>query len=174
MAYLQLMGNNREIRFDLTSESVVIGRSPDCGVVLQTTLGSRHHARIVRTADGYVIEDLKSLNGTFVNGAHITTPTKLFRNDVIQIGDVQLTFHSAPQSQAALARVQFVPTEEETTFHVLSTQTVSGDPVGTEVNPEQKLRAVLELTRDLGSTLDLDTLLTRMLDSLFRMFTQAD
>ena len=68
-----------------------IGRSEDCAVVLADDQASRRHAVIRRQGDGYVIEDLGSRNGTFVNGSRIDRPTPLRPGDVITIGSSRLS-----------------------------------------------------------------------------------
>jgi len=63
----------------------VIGRSEDCHVVIDDRQASRHHARITQTEDGYVLEDLHSKNGTFLNGQLLTAPAFLKDGDEIGI-----------------------------------------------------------------------------------------
>jgi hypothetical protein len=63
----------------------VIGRNEDCHVVIDDRQASRHHARITQTEDGYVLEDLDSKNGTFLNGQLLTVPVVLKDGDVIGI-----------------------------------------------------------------------------------------
>ena len=67
--------------------SVVIGRAPDCDVVIQDLKASRRHCQLTRKEDGFLLEDLGSRNGTLVNGAKITQPVLLKVNHTFQIGD---------------------------------------------------------------------------------------
>ena len=67
--------------------SVVIGRAPDCDVVIQDLKASRRHCQLTRKEDGFLLEDLGSRNGTLVNGAKITQPVLLKVNQTFQIGD---------------------------------------------------------------------------------------
>jgi pSer/pThr/pTyr-binding forkhead associated (FHA) protein len=64
---------------------VIIGRGDDCHVLIDDRQASRHHARITQTEDGYVLEDLGSKNGTFLNGQPLTAPTVLKDGDEIGI-----------------------------------------------------------------------------------------
>jgi ABC transport system ATP-binding/permease protein len=66
--------------------SMVFGRDADCDLVLDHVLISRRHARIDHKPNGYVIADLGSANGTFVNGQRIESATLLHDNDRVQIG----------------------------------------------------------------------------------------
>ena len=68
-------------------ESVVIGRAPDCDVVIQDLKASRRHCQLTRKESGFLLEDLGSRNGTLVNGTKITSPMLLKVNQTFQIGD---------------------------------------------------------------------------------------
>lgn len=77
-------------------ERMTIGRSEDCDVVLVERQVSRHHAQIRRTDSQYVLEDLGSRNGTYVNGREVTGPYILQDGDEIQIAlCVRLSFVGA-------------------------------------------------------------------------------
>jgi hypothetical protein len=70
---------------------VTIGRSPQSDLFLDDVTVSRHHARIVIECDTYLIEDLNSLNGTYVNRKRIEQH-QLFDGDELQIGKFKLNF----------------------------------------------------------------------------------
>lgn len=71
---------------------VVIGRNPSCGVVIPSTSVAREHAQITRGAGGYVIEDLRSRPGTWLNREQIFGPTTLRDGDQIRICDFVAVF----------------------------------------------------------------------------------
>jgi FHA domain/zinc-ribbon domain len=77
--------------FLLTDERTLIGRSPECEVFLDDVTVSRRHSRIGRDGDRFTIEDLGSLNGTFVNRRRIES-AELEDDDELQIGKYRLTF----------------------------------------------------------------------------------
>ena len=90
------------LRFALQQDQVTIGRSAGNELVLADPEISRRHARVVRRADGYAVEDIGSTNGTFVNGQRISHLTLLQDGDTIDLGDtVRLRFVSAPVAPAA-------------------------------------------------------------------------
>ncbi|MFZ0530401.1 MAG: FHA domain-containing protein [Propionicimonas sp.] len=65
---------------------VLIGRAPDCQLVLDDDYVSTRHARITRTASGYQVEDLGSTNGSLVNNQRIAVPTRFDVGDTLRIG----------------------------------------------------------------------------------------
>ena len=77
--------------FHPTGERTRIGRSPECEVFLDDVTVSRNHAVLIARTGGYVVEDLGSLNGTFVNRRRIDTAV-LHGGDELQIGKYRMTF----------------------------------------------------------------------------------
>nr|NIM95629.1 FHA domain-containing protein [Anaerolineales bacterium] len=58
----KLMGN----RWPLDKDEIIIGRSPECDFVIPDRQVSREHARLRKTPDGYIFEDLGSKNGSYL------------------------------------------------------------------------------------------------------------
>jgi FHA domain len=77
--------------FTIGEDRVSIGRSPDAGVFLDDVTVSRNHALLVRRRDGLYIDDLGSLNGTYVNRRRIESH-RLTDGDEIQVGKYKLSF----------------------------------------------------------------------------------
>jgi hypothetical protein len=73
------------------SERTTIGRSPECEIFLDDVTVSRKHAAVVRRDSQFFIEDLGSLNGTFLNRRRIES-SPLSDGDELQIGKYRLTF----------------------------------------------------------------------------------
>lgn len=78
--------------FELEDAVTTIGRDPSNSVFLNDMTVSRSHARIVRTDQGAIIEDLGSLNGTWVDGAIVAT-SPIHDGSTIQIGTFTLVYH---------------------------------------------------------------------------------
>lgn len=82
--------------FPLTEGVITIGREAYNDVVLIDPEASRKHAQISFQAGRYVVEDLGSTNGTFVNGRQILTATTLNRGDVIEVGEMARILFQGP------------------------------------------------------------------------------
>ncbi|MCA9513500.1 MAG: Flp pilus assembly complex ATPase component TadA [Myxococcales bacterium] len=78
-------GEERQLSFD--KEEVTIGRASGSDIVLPRNNISKRHARLVDKHDKVVIVDLRSTNGTYVNGRRITAPELLTGEDKVYIGD---------------------------------------------------------------------------------------
>lgn len=77
--------------FRATSAKTLIGRSPECDIFLDDVTVSRRHAELVTENDRYLIRDLGSLNGTFVNRKRIES-AELEDDDEVQIGKYRMAF----------------------------------------------------------------------------------
>ena len=75
--------------FELGDE-LIIGRGEKCQVRLNDSYVSQVHARIYARDDDYVLEDLGSTNGTYLNRRRITSPAELQRGDQVKIGKTVL------------------------------------------------------------------------------------
>jgi pSer/pThr/pTyr-binding forkhead associated (FHA) protein len=83
-------GRSGEV-FNVSGERLTIGRSPDAEIFLDDVTVSRNHALLVRRRDGLYIDDLGSLNGTYVNRRRIESH-KLAGGDELQVGKYKLTY----------------------------------------------------------------------------------
>ncbi len=77
--------------FTITGERLTIGRSPESDIFLDDVTVSRRHAVLTRRPEGFVIEDLGSLNGTFVNRRRVERK-ELADGDEVQVGKYKLTY----------------------------------------------------------------------------------
>jgi pSer/pThr/pTyr-binding forkhead associated (FHA) protein len=77
--------------FNASGDRMTIGRSPDAEIFLDDVTVSRNHALLVRRRDGLYIDDLGSLNGTYVNRRRIESH-KLQNGDELQVGKYKLTY----------------------------------------------------------------------------------
>ena len=87
-------GPDAGARFLLDTDVVTVGRHPESDIFLDDISVSRRHATFTRTPNGYVISDLGSLNGSYVNRDRIDTDVVLSGGDEVQIGKYRLIFFS--------------------------------------------------------------------------------
>jgi ABC transport system ATP-binding/permease protein len=73
---------------------VLIGRSPECEIILEDPSVSRRHARIRQIGDQFALEDLGSLNGTYLDGMRVTSPVWLTEGGLVEIGSFALMFRN--------------------------------------------------------------------------------
>lgn len=184
MAFLQIeQGVEPGRRIDLNPGRAVIGRSSDCDIPLDVAAVSRHHAAVVLENGSCYVEDLESRNGTYLNKQPVTKRMEVKTGDLILICDQVLRFDSGAEPDVSLGGQQ--PSddtslgailEDETRASVMHTMDVSGTSasVSLSAKPEAKLAALVEISNNLTGTLKLEDILPRILDSLFKIFVQAD
>ncbi|NLV72744.1 MAG: FHA domain-containing protein [Actinobacteria bacterium] len=91
MLLIRAGGGREGENIALGGDVLTIGRSPHSDLFLDDVTVSRHHARILRVEDEYLVEDLNSLNGTYVNRKRIERH-RLSDGDELQIGKFKLAF----------------------------------------------------------------------------------
>jgi len=84
---LVITGGAKEgLEIALPPEQLTIGRSSDSGLVIRDDYTSTHHARLLNWNEGWVIQDLDSTNGTFLDGTRVIVPTQVPLNTPVTIG----------------------------------------------------------------------------------------
>lgn len=133
-----LTGGYKGMEFLLSKNEFLIGRLPDCDLVLAENTLSSKHAKISRTGDRFEIIDLNSTNGTFVNGERITR--KILRSDDRVRFDVFefLFVNPADASRTVIARVPDAVKIDETIFRPLPEDgaTRPAEKIGVKPMPE--------------------------------------
>ncbi len=188
MAHLVVQEGERKGEKIPLSRVTCIGRGTDMDVRLDDLTVSKRHARILRNEKGhYVLEDLASSNGTFLNGRQITTK-QLSEEDEIAIGATSFVFHRPEEESVEMAVPEQglleVSKEDTTTTKVRTSVDASYEPsrhvtIG-ETTVEELSRAnyrlmtLLEIGKSIGTALDEDELLARILDRLFEIFPETN
>jgi sigma-B regulation protein RsbU (phosphoserine phosphatase) len=187
MAFLELVkGAAPGTRFVLSGQQAIIGRSADCEVPLDVPAISRRHAAILQQQGQFFVEDLQSRNGTYLNDERVIDRRPLSDGDQLMICDQMFRFHSGHRvtpfgdsdSLSDSSRAELV--DDSTTganrASVMATFDVSGGSASWRMSakPEVKLAALLEISNSLSKTLSVDEILPKLLDSLFKIFLQAD
>lgn len=191
MAFLKVVkGGPPGRRLDVGDDEIVIGRAPDCGLVLDQIAVSRRHARIHQLDGRYFLEDLQSRNGTFLNESAAEQPQELRDGDTIRICDAVFTFDAGAERDSSddssiVAGVSqqeqhYVAAESENDSSIIAALEASADDstlnggLKLGVNPETKLRAVLAMNHALSTAQSSEELFNRLLDGLFHLFPQAE
>ncbi|PQO43393.1 SpoIIE family protein phosphatase [Blastopirellula marina] len=180
-------GSDAGKKIYLTGEKYVMGRHPECDIVVDAGAVSRHHAQITRKNQDLLIEDLGSRNGTFVNDSAIHSLQKLKDGDLIRVCDVTFTFHLdqpfAPPSARNLAQREgggaygtIMVDDDSAPSTIMSQLEVSSQSGGVslQASAEVKLAAMLEITKNLGGVIAPEDVFPQVLESLFKIFLQAD
>ena len=93
--------------YTVQEENVVIGRGEECGVTLADEKTSRSHLQVSfdPTTKQHVAEDMRSTNGTRLNGNTITTSVPLAEGDILDLGDTSIEYSTRtfPSNEAAAA-----------------------------------------------------------------------
>jgi serine phosphatase RsbU (regulator of sigma subunit)/pSer/pThr/pTyr-binding forkhead associated (FHA) protein len=172
-------GTSAGQRHTLTKNRYILGRHPECDIVVDAGAVSRHHAQVFRVGDDFFVEDMHSRNGTFVNDQMVFGRHRLKAGDRIRVCDIAFVFEGeTPLSEDPGSKIAvFVDDSEDTKMStIMSKLDVSSDGGGVRfsASPEAKLKALLEITRSLGKSLAMDQVLPQVLNSLFTIFLQAD
>lgn len=93
MPRLIVLARNSSVRqINIAGPSTTIGRAAGNRVCIDSDKVSRQHARIEWTGDHYLLTDLDSRNGTYLNGERVVHSRPLGNGDAIAVGDCQLRF----------------------------------------------------------------------------------
>lgn len=175
MAKLIVISGEERQEFELAAFNT-IGRHPENTIQILDRIISKEHAQIQRAADGrFLLRDLRSLNGTFLRGERVNDHI-LSDGDEFTMGSTRIVFVDKPKVDDALQRVTIAPGLTES--HIRGRiQANTGDFMPERQIADDKilrrdyerLRIGHELARAVGSELDLDKLLPKILDKAFEL-----
>jgi sigma-B regulation protein RsbU (phosphoserine phosphatase) len=150
-ALIALSPSGQRTRIQINAVPFVIGRQVDCDLVLRDNRASRAHLRIVAEGGHYLVEDLNSRHGTWVNGERVARHV-LRSSDLIEIGvrdSYQLTFML-----------------EEGEFHkILDHFSTASREAEQGAGTLAKLRSLMEVARALQHSLSTHEVLSAVVDS---------
>ena len=165
------LGDPFEVAVD--RDEMVIGRSLSSEVAINDRFLSRHHARLRRTGEGWVIEDLGSRNGTFVNGARVDSPTILRPGDIITMSAsvIRVAEPGAkplPGPPGRPSEASFLRPASELLSVSTALPSPLDDPTGASLRRQaERLRILNEVHQALSGSIELDELLDLILDRVF-------
>ena len=149
--------------FTLDDHELVIGRETAAGLCLPDAAVSRRHSKIEKQDEGFVITDLESLNGTFINDVPIRSRV-LEHGDRVRIGDSQFLFLSL-EGEAA-SKSSEVTLDE---MQVVTGQTVQVRLDDAVYQMARDLSALMKVSTTINAIRGLDELLERLLELLFEV-----
>ncbi|MCG8448773.1 MAG: SpoIIE family protein phosphatase [Pirellulales bacterium] len=191
MASLKILqGAQPGQEFDLTGERWVVGRSPECDVVIDVAAVSRRHVILSEEAGTFFVQDLGSRNGTYINRKRVIDRATIQDGDKMLICDVLFEFSNPPPQTDGASPEQMggaspdgssllAPTQEggantSTIMATIDVRKRSTSSWKSSARPEAQLEAMVEISNNLGNTLSVKEILPKLLDSLFKIFVQAD
>ena len=180
--------------FALKGQQWVLGRSPECDVVLDVAAVSRRHVILSAESGRFFVQDLGSRNGTYINGTRVSDRAPLQNGDQMLICDILFEFlneelasrigGAAPEASSLLGplhdNAESLEEEEDqdtVSDSIMATLDVGGGAASSwnfSARPEAQLEAMVEISNNLGNTLSVKEILPKTLDSLFKIFVQAD
>lgn len=190
------IGPQQGRRYDLNVPKTIMGRHPDCQIVVEVGAVSRQHCAVSEDNGDFFLEDLKSRNGTFLNGEQVQVRRRLYDGDVIRVCEVEFTFHGRPRPATGQLGTQPATGSIDTpssVFRAVMVDDEADGPSSTVMNridasstggktssgtwstsPEVKLTALMEIMQNLGKAVSLDDVLAKILNALFKIYLQAD
>lgn len=152
------LADGRKLTHTLGDRPEVIGRDARCDIPLDDPSASRRHARFFSTAQGYVVEDLGSKNGTLVNDSPCTS--RLLRaGDKVQIGSAVAVYCDARTSSAGCIVIADEPTVSHATHYISRERGL--------LLSQQRLQMIYELSSRLTTLQNQDRLLDTAMDICF-------
>ena len=154
----------------INKDSASVGRGPDNDVMIDDPSVSKRHAIIFQTPKGYSIEDLRSQNGTWINGTLITSGKKTgIENGIpISIGNVLVSIGKAlpPTFTPSQTSIDLVGSVTECDGKSFLNDTL--------MTNRRKLQQIFEISKSLTQSLDIKEVYEKILDSLFLHFKKLE
>src|ERR1700752_3866230 len=149
--------------FTLNEDALIIGRETNANLCLADASVSRRHSKIEKQDEGFVITDLESLNGTFVNDAPVRSRV-LEHGDRVRIGDSQFVFLTQDGE----------PASKSSEVTIDEVQIVTGPTVQVRLDEGvyqrgRNLAALMKVSTAINAIRGLDALLERLLELLYEV-----
>lgn len=176
-----IQGRDQGARFQLEEPVHSVGRTQDNSVRLHDTEVSRSHAELTRRGDSYVLRDLTSSNGTYVNG-QLTTERELVSGDQLQLGRSLLLYTGSIEDayEDIADKVDIIPRannkEDESRIVAALSQSEGSEWMLPEANSSSSpwlararsnLQIMYRTALAVSHTMDIDQLLARIMEMIF-------
>ena len=172
LTLLILQGPDKGRRFELPDAPALVGRDSRQLPLTDNTV-SRRHAELIPGADNWILRDLGSSNGTYINGTRVTNRYALKLGDQIRVGRTLMVFGAQPGvTRARGGDVQLTGEESGMEASIMQTVASNDDSMVLAV-PEPaaaamtNLKLLYQLGASLGSSFDADNVLEVVMDLVF-------
>lgn len=170
-----LVKNKNDIKKYRLQPINTIGREKGNTIQILDTRTSRFHAKILEENGSVILIDLKSRNKTMVNGKEITRHV-LTDGDIIQIGDAKIIFYAVacPDSVEIDSHSNLISKDVNSKIKASYSKKLTDDSKDTREELDEthrRLSTIYKAANIMGSILDLDKLLEKLLDLLFEEFS---
>ncbi|MGO9117125.1 MAG: adenylate/guanylate cyclase domain-containing protein [Desulfomonilaceae bacterium] len=191
-SFLIIRPDGQEVEQAFRTDKTTLGRHEKSDLRLLDSMVSRHHCLLTKEGEKFVVKDLESRNGTWINGRKIKNRRHIKHGDVIQIGPFRLVFrerdtenpvHSHTLEMTQMGTKPFVHKHETEKvvkpIGMISNyllETSSTQPVRARVRRERLNRNLLSLysiTEQLVVTRDIDEMLDYLVDKIFEIFAPS-
>jgi phosphoserine phosphatase RsbU/P len=160
-----LGSDGTENTLPLVAPEIVIGRKGDADIVLNNQHVSRHHAKLVKTAEGYSLQDLGSTHGTFINELRVEQQT-LKHGDKITLGKDRVDLHYLVGSQKPAAAAA---TKRETTQMFERSLIDLGVALPSTSSDLEKISCILDFQYQWEQMFTPDTAFQKILESALKI-----
>ena len=190
MAYLEaLNGSQIGQQFTLQQADSILGRHPESEILLESGAVSRKHAKIFHKSGKFYIADLKSRNGTFINGELLKGDKQLSDGESIRICDLEFTFRDLTAKLEIEPAFNPLSSDGTNVGVLMVNDSNNGDGrmvtdrldirggskrLETATSADRKLAVMVDIVQRLSRSVSLEDVLPKVLDSLFQIFIQAD
>ena len=125
---IQNQGASDSKEYELTRPEIIIGRDPNVDLTIPSPAVSRRHARLIRAGEGYLLEDLGSSNGTFLNDERLLDRRLLKSGDQVRLGQaITLTYEAPVSSSVQQTVASSVPAMPDNVMQTMLEKDVSFD-----------------------------------------------
>jgi len=182
---IEISEPNAGKEYPLLENEIIIGRGSNCDLVISDEDVSRRHAKILCKGKGFIIEDLDSTNGTYVNGQKIERAV-LTDGDRLRVGGKSFTFSLSEdlKKRKTSETIVNISSEEVDSTTILNsidardydiTRGREGINAAEQVKKtRERLNVVNRINEAMAGTLDLSSVLNVILEDLFSVYPQAE
>jgi adenylate cyclase len=179
---LRLQEGNAENTVTVHQDVFTIGRLPECDLYLPFGGVSRYHARVLKTASGWTIQDLGSKNGTQLNDRLVITPQILTHGDIIWLGDVSMMVLIASPFASSQKNKPTQTPEQRTilrSVQQLQEKWISASVEGQEGDDNKdktiaRLKDLVDIAKNLCAAASIEEIFSQVQQVVFRYLDSID